>query len=275
VVNGYDRTPTSSLTRIDVAPKRAVRTFDLDAVVPVDPQLRFPSLAAGLGAAWVITWDAWPGPRQVTGALWRVDPSGRVERTLTLRDPPPVGVAVAAGSVWVGHRRIRRIDPRTRAVVATIEAAGIVVAAGEGAVWAVGGQTVREALSEMKVLKIDPGTNSIHTSVSTQRNTGPGGQAPLVAAGEGAVWIGVGTVRLRSVVYRVDPFSGEIAGAFTFASPVSGMAAGLGSVWVTSAVSGTLSRVDPSSGEIVVLDFGKTQPTGVAVGEGLVWVAVS
>lgn len=270
VVNGDDRTLTSTLTQIDVASRRPVRTFDLDEVVPVEP---FSSLAAGLGAAWVITYDtndrAAPGLR-ATGALWRVDPSsGRVERTLTLRNPAPVGVAVAAGSVWVGHRRIRRIDPQTRAAVATIAAAGIVVVAGEGAVWAVGGQTVREALSETRVLKIDPSTNSVRTSVSIQSNAGP------VAAGEGAVWIGVRTVRLRSVVYRMDPFSGEIAGAFTFGVPVSGMAAGLGSVWVTSAVSGTLSRVDPSSGEIVVLDFGKTQPTGVAVGKGLVWVAVS
>ncbi|HEU0247103.1 MAG TPA: hypothetical protein VFR38_08470 [Gaiellaceae bacterium] len=99
---------------------------------------------------------------------------------------------------------------------------------------------------------------------------------PLVAAGEGAVWIEVSSFRLRSgLVLRIDPFLDSVENAFSVGAQPSGIAAGLGSVWVTSAVGGTLSRVDPGSGEILAqLDVGKT-PTDVTVGEGLVWIAVA
>jgi YVTN family beta-propeller protein len=53
----------------------------------------------------------------------------------------------------------------------------------------------------------------------------------------------------------------------------SGIAVGLGSVWIASA-DGTVSRIDPSSsGVVATIKVGGT-PSGIAVGAGQVWVAV-
>ena len=106
-------------------------------------------LALGAGALW-----AWS---PVMGTLSRIAPSsGQVDATITIdrHIPAAVGVgaepdnhgfetglAVGAGSVWVGSRvsgRLIRVDPSTDAVIARIHTRGTNpygIAVGAGAVW--------------------------------------------------------------------------------------------------------------------------------------------
>ena len=52
----------------------------------------------------------------------------------------------------------------------------------------------------------------------------------------------------------------------------SGVAAGAGSVWVTSTIDGTVSRIDPGSAEVIDQIEVGGRPREVAVGAGGVWV---
>lgn len=73
---------------------------------------------------------------------------------------------------------------------------------------------------------------------------------------------------------RVDPGTNRVVGRTPVSSP-SGVDFGHGSVWVTSAGSGTLSRIDPDTGEVVAkIEVGRGA-VDVAVDErgGAVWVA--
>jgi branched-chain amino acid transport system substrate-binding protein len=98
--------------------------------------------------------------------------------------PYPIAVAVTSGAVWVLNTRsetVTRIDPRTRAVVATIAlAAGgdpSAIAAGAGAVW------VADS-GDGTLARIDPATNRL-TSIRL------GGSPTSVAVGAGRVWVAV------------------------------------------------------------------------------------
>jgi hypothetical protein len=158
--------------------------------------------------------------------------------------------------VWVGHRRPLRIDPQTNAVIARIDAAGLVAAFGEGAVWA-----FRPERSLTQVIDVDPGTNSVRASIPVSVVEAP--LLTLLAAGEGAVWFGATSSRS---IYRIDPVRDNVESAFSVGAKPSGSAAGLGSVWVTSALAETLTRVDPRSEKIVAqVNLGRT-PTDVASG---------
>ena len=48
---------------------------------------------------------------------------------------------------------------------------------------------------------------------------------------------------------------------------------GVGAVWVTNTLDGTVSRIDPQTNEVTEIRVGSS-PEGVAVGDGSVWVAV-
>ena len=71
----------------------------------------------------------------------------------------------------------------------------------------------------------------------------------------------------------IDMQSGSIRRSIPVGTGPSGIAFGLGAVWVTNATDGTVSRVDPESGTAVPIQVGN-DPTGVAVDptEHAVWV---
>ena len=101
----------------------------------------------------------------------------------------------------------------------------------------------------------------------------------MTAFGEGALW----NVSDTGGLSKIDPVTGEVIARLNTGVPVPcGLAAGLGSVWVTDCNSPTLVQIEPA--HTVVLDqirlpkdpdvLGVEDATGeVAVGAGSVWVA--
>jgi YVTN family beta-propeller protein len=103
----------------------------------------FPTaLAVGYGSVWVAVPQPGPVPRV---AVWVLDlQTVRVTETISIGEGgpyvPTLGVATGAGAIWVtnyAERTLRRIDPTTRTVVATIRLGGRPhsVAFGHGRVW--------------------------------------------------------------------------------------------------------------------------------------------
>jgi streptogramin lyase len=74
------------------------------------------------------------------------------------------------------------------------------------------------------------------------------------------------------VVARLDPQTEEITMAVPVGRGSDGVAVGLGDVWVTSSIDGTVTRIDPETGEILATIDVVGRPKDLAVGAGGVWV---
>jgi DNA-binding beta-propeller fold protein YncE len=235
-----------TLSRINPASKRPI---------PVEPA-GFPTdvSAAEGGSAWLALADR--------GAVQRVS------ATEGPAEPVEVGgfpfqVAAGEGAVWaMSQDTVERIDPQAGAVQGSaipLEGDGSSIAAGEGGVWV--------TRSNRDLVRIDSGNGSIAAAAEV-----PG--AFNVAVGESAVWaLGASKGSAAGTLTRLDPASGEVAGAAIPVSQALDVAAGLGFVWVVGA-NGTVSRFDPATGSPIGRQIlvGR-QPQSISVGEGSAWVA--
>ena len=111
------------------------------------------ALALGAGALWVSSYGGGgPGPYPWTVA--RIDlATGRVRHLRHLADV----VAVGAGSLWTSY--VRRVDPATGKVLASINVPGVypaVVAFWRGSAWA-----LEEIPYSIRIVRIDPATNRV------------------------------------------------------------------------------------------------------------------
>jgi streptogramin lyase len=95
-----------------------------------------------------------------------------------------------------------------------------------------------------------------------------------LAAGEGAVWLTVGS----SILTEVDPATGKAVRRIDLHVPLNGVTTGDGAVWAISGPKAKLVRLD-RSGKVtstiaIVSNPGplSSYPESVAVGEGYVWV---
>jgi streptogramin lyase len=136
--------------------------------------------------------------------------------------------------------------------------APVAVATGEGGVWVVDNAGSR-------VIELDPASGR---PLDRAIPVGAGPQA--IAVGEGYVWVASGD----GTVTRVDPKTGGTRRAPTRIADPGGIAAGAGSVWVTSRVRGTVTRIDPKSlkpgGKPIAVG---AEPADIALGAGAAWVA--
>lgn len=166
--------PGGGLTRID-------RSLPGGGAARVDLAESGFALAASDSKMWIAGLDR---------LLFAVDlVSAEVTRTVDLGDAPR-GVAVAGGDVWVtlrDARQVVRVDGTTGEEIARIPTDGQPwpIAAGGGYVWA--------AVTEGRLLRIDPGSNE----VTAWAPVGP--DARTVVVGAGAVW----TASQSGVVVRV------------------------------------------------------------------------
>ena len=132
-------------------------------------------------------------------------------------------VAVGEGGVWLvrdGGPVLKRIDPETRRVVATIELPFTAksLAAGAGGLWIT-------AILDDVLARLDPATNEITLTVPVGRG------ADGVAVGEGSVWV---ASTIDGTVTRIDPASGEILATIVVGSRPEDVVVGAGGVWVTT-----------------------------------------
>jgi streptogramin lyase len=184
---------------------------------------------------------------QASRSIYRISPgSNRVVATVRMRDP--YDIASDGHAIWVPEfsaYRVTRIDSTTNTVASSIPATGPTsVALGDGSLWVVSHRADR-------VLRVDPRTGVTRATIALRRGSGPevarfydaalwvstpgdntltridartnkpteiplpdGAEGGLLATGGGAVWI----ENFRHV-YRVDPRTSSITGAFTVSHP--------------------------------------------------------
>jgi DNA-binding SARP family transcriptional activator/streptogramin lyase len=238
-----------------------------------------------------------------SNSLAAIDPKTNRVSSDTAVGNTPTAVAVGAGSVWVlnsNEQTISRIDPGTGTLQRTIPAVKPAsdIAVGLGAVWVAGSSNV--------LARIDPNVPQNAKTLALPGAPNPllGGEPSWVAADAHSVWatstgavLGIAPAPRRhfsvvqngccgpialgfSSVWVADDFGVERLDAgsgarITIKLPfhASGLAIGLGGVWVTDALTNRLWRIDPSLNAVSGTASVGQQPSGVAVGAGSVWVA--
>jgi YVTN family beta-propeller protein len=179
-------------------------------------------------------WAANTAPFFKRGTLVRIDTATnrRVGRAIWL-GPAPSGIAVGAGSVWVGDAlegTVRRIDPARGRTIATIRVGSQPYAL----TFAAGSLWVTNADSGT-VSRVDPASNLAAATIRVGRN--PYG---LAAAGR-ALWVanlGEGTVS------EIDAVSARVLRTRRVGGDPLGIAIVDGTVWVTQNSDGRAMSVD-------------------------------
>jgi YVTN family beta-propeller protein len=185
---------------------------------------------------------------------------GQISDVVRLRDAGTPATAVAFGrDVWVANPRGRRLEllaPPYTGISAAVPLSGSprLVAAGAGAVWAVGGRTL---------WRIDPGSQRV--VARTQLPFAP----RALDAGDGSVWL---VDSAGDAVVRVDPRTGRPMSRIDVGNGAVAVAVGPGSVWVANRSDGTVSRIDPSRNAVVKTVRVGASPVDLVVGLGGVWV---
>ncbi len=184
------------------------------------------ALAASDDSVWMLS-DA-------KTSLLRVDPTTN-EIVAEMRLPTACSSILSAEkALWVtcpSENRVIRIEPKTNLVEKRIEVAAepVSVAFGEGSIWVLGRK-------EGKISRIDPKTNKVTATIDLSIPNADG----TLAFGEGFLWAsapGFPVMRITPANDKVaQQFHGEGGGIIHF---------GLGSIWVASAKSGTVTRFDP------------------------------
>jgi len=224
------------------------------------------SLALGGGLLWVAFVERERGGNKF--GLAALDPSTLSARTPTMLPgiAPNSGdvpaVAYAAGAVWVSgpEDRLRRIDPESGRVTASLRLRAPVLglAGGLGAVWASAGRGL--------VVRVDPEKARV-----THRE-------PLPTPGVGALVVGAGSVwvadPLAGVLWRVRPGTPYESHTVPIGLGASGVAFGNGSIWVASGIDGQVARVDVSTEKVTRFPLGNA-PLAVSISPSGVWIAVA
>jgi Protein kinase domain len=168
--------------------------------------------------------------------------------------------AVAFGrDVWVANPSGGRLDllaPPYTAIAASVQLSGAprLVAAGEGAVWAVGGRTL---------WRVDARALRVVASIRLPF-------APVaIDAGNGGVWL---ADRSGDAVVRIDPPSGRPTQRIKVGDAPTAIAVGADAVWVSNSAEGTVSRIDPRRNAVAKTIPIGAEPVDLVAGLGAVWV---
>src|SRR5262245_10558407 len=76
----------------------------------------------------------------------------------------------------------------------------------------------------------------------------------------------------EQTVSRVDPETGEVRQTIPVGSGASAVAAGDAGVWVVNSLAGTVSRIDPRAERVVQTITLHGAPSAIALGRGTVWI---
>jgi streptogramin lyase len=179
--------------------------------------------------------------------------TGRYQGEWQLLDPggAPFGVR-APVDIVVPSFTVTELTPDQ--IVAKIPAEPGQLALGEGALWLLSGDAVS---------RIDLDTNQVVATI-------PVGEFRVdLTTGYGAVWAAA-----SGTVNRIDPQTNQVSATIQPAPTLglNGIAAGAGSVWVSSADDETIFRIDPGTNQVIAaiqVDLALQQ---MAVTEDAVWV---
>jgi DNA-binding beta-propeller fold protein YncE len=179
----------------------------------------------------------------------------------------PSGVAVGAGSVWIGRndrQAVLRLDPASGRIVATIPVGFRVfnLAADATSVWVV-------SFEDDMVARIEPTTNA----VSVRRTLLHAPSGALIS--DGSVWISRSG---NATVVRLDAITGAQEAEIAVGRRPLPLAAGSGSIWVRCEQDSTVSRIDPLTNRLVAnipVDpfYGLDGVDSMAANAGGVWIS--
>jgi hypothetical protein len=185
---------------------------------------------------------------------------GQISGVVNVPDGRAPATAVAFGrDVWVANpsgRRLALLDPPYTAVAATVRLPGAprLVAAGEGAIWAVGGRTL---------WRVDPSGRRLVASIHLPF-------APrAIDAGGGGVWL---ADRSADTVVRIDPRSGRPTHRIEVGHAPTAIAVGADAVWIANSADGSVSRIDPHRNAVDKRIRVGADPIDLVAGLGAVWV---
>jgi len=185
---------------------------------------------------------------------------GQISGVVELPAARASATAVAFGrDIWVANPSGRRLDliaPPYTGVGASVPlpAEPRLVAAGEGAVWAVGGRTL---------WRVDPGARRVVASI------GLAFVPRAIAAGRGGVWLADAA---GDAVVRLDPANGRRVRSVHVGDAPVAIAVGADLVWVANRADGTVSRIDPRRNSVDKTIAIGAEPTDIVAGLGAVWV---
>jgi YVTN family beta-propeller protein len=260
----------SSIVRIDPQTDQVVGD-------PIQPGIQLEDIAFGGDALWVTTVASGDlGAPSDVDAVSRIDPqSGEVVATIKV-SRGPMSVAFTPEAIWVVNfgmsgDTVIRIDPQTDQIAGEPIQTGrapLSVAVGEGSLWVANHDA-------HTITRIDLATNQIVANINVTS------EPHRVAYGEGSVW--VANFHINSVT-RIDPQKNQVIGEpIPIGHPAGNMAAGLGSVWVTSDYRGpvdadpedvVLVRIDPQTNEAVETIPLGGHPIDVEIAGDAVWVSI-
>lgn len=243
---------------------------------PIRAGTQFESdIVFGEGALWTsVIGSGDLGAPNERDAVSRIDPeTGEVVATIKV-SRGPLSLALTPGTLWVVNfgmsgDGVTQIDTKTNQIMGEPIQTGrapISLAIGDGSVWVAN----HDAHS---VTRIDPNTGQVVVNITVPS------EPHRIAFGEGAVWVANWH---DNSVSRIDPLSNQLAGEpIKIGYPAGNIAAGLGSVWVTSdyrpdgeAEDVVLVRIDPQSNQVLETIPVGGHPIDVAVSEKAVWVSV-
>jgi streptogramin lyase/tRNA A-37 threonylcarbamoyl transferase component Bud32 len=305
--------PTILLSRDEEAAPPAILPLAGDSAVRIDPVTSRLDLAVDLGATpdavamgEGAVWVAAPDEQAVlridaaTGTLAeRIDVSGATR---------PGVLAAGEGALWIGQPSSRtdlwRYDPVTGSLTRVKLPTGISpdqLATADGAVWVGCDVLLRVSPSSNEVeLELDFAASPSHVAAGDGTLWAAGAEGHPLATGNSLVWeidpatgetvsetklelvvsdlaVGEGAAWVVSLdqdsVTRIDLATKQVSEGFSVGRSPAAVRVGAGAVWVTSERDGTVTRFDPATADVRTIDIGGT-PTGIGAGDDAVWVGV-
>lgn len=219
------------------------------------------AVVAGAVSAAVLTLAGSSSSTIPPDSVGAVDPnSGKIVRSVRV-GVRPIGLAVAAGRIWVASldsRTITRVDPGSGAVVDVLSTGGAptAIAGGAGAVWVADGFAG-------KLVRLDPSTGELTDSVTL------GGHPSAVTVDRNAVWT---ANAVGDAIQRIDPRTLDWRNIRVGSEPTA-ITAGAGSIWAANDLGRTLTRIDSATAAVLAARIPlRSDPDDLDCGSGSIWV---
>ena len=247
-------------------------------VAPPTSQSRRPQLAALALSAFVVACTAPPerfaDPQAAAWDQVPVTPIADAATTVDVPGAPDFLEVASAGAAWVMNPATASVQLVTEEGVVD-EVTGVspigAMCQAFGSLWVAS----RERGTPGELVRID----SARRQVLARIPAGMLGYESTLAASADHLWV---LTHRRGELTVVDPATDAVDGVVRVAPNSFGLAAGFGSIWVTSMGPapeegadfgpGLLQRVDPETREVVATIELGPMPLFLATGEGMVWV---
>lgn len=214
--------------------------------------------------------------------FWRIDPETTVVAPLPVSAEHAGNVfALGYGSLWSSGRGFQHARATERLNPTTLERLAVIPAKGQPVMGAESVWLIHELGGD--IVRIDPRTNAITGTISTNQ------ELSAAVESEGSLWV-LGLFSGEAL--RIDPAACRITGTIRVGPELAkwysvermqgrqpwnhaytGLAAGLGSLWVIDAGAQELIRVDPETGTVIGTPELVGSPICMRMWRGSLWVA--